>query len=549
DLLNESNETFFVNLSSPALATITDDQGMGTIANDDPVVSIRISDGAAYEGNSGTTNVLFLVSLSAASGQPVQVNYATAHDSTAPNDLQSASGTLRFDPGETNQLLFVSINGDTRNENNETFFVNLSAPFNATLDDNQGLGTILNDEGLPSVSITDMNLVEGNAGSTSAVFFVRLDEAHSQLVSVRYATGDGTATANSDYLSTNGLINFSPGATEQTIVVRVFGDLMNESNETFFVNLVGSTNGVISDFSGVGTITNDDPVPAISITDITVSEGSVADFAVRLSAVSGQLVSVRYATSNGTAVAGVDYVPTNGLVTFNSGVTEQMITVHIPVDQPGEADEAFFINLSSPTNATLSDAQAVGTILEAALAIQILLSTNAVTVPEGATNYVGVRLSVAPPSNVVVTVTRSSGASSLAVSAGASLTFTPGNWNVAQSVTISASEDENAQNETAAFDISSGFDSEVLNATALDNDTKFTRITKLELNGNTVVLSFTTVAGQRYRVQRTGNLDGGVWTTVADSVAGTGGVVPVNDTATSSPGGRFYRIVVLPDGS
>ena len=81
------------------------------------------------EGNSGTVNAAFTVSLSAASGQTVTVNYATANGTAvAPGDYTAASGTLTFTPGVTTQTLTVPVNGDTLNEPNETFFVNLSGP-------------------------------------------------------------------------------------------------------------------------------------------------------------------------------------------------------------------------------------------------------------------------------------------------------------------------------------------------------------------------------------------------------------------------------------
>src|SRR6185503_11046923 len=131
---------------------------------------------------------------------------------------------------------------------------------NATLADSQGLGTILNDDAAPMLSLTDVTVTEGISGTTNAVFTVSLSAPSALPVTVNYATADGTAGAGSDYASTNGLLSFAPGTTNQTITVRVNGDLLNEADETFFVTLSNPTNATIADGQGVGTINNDDPL-------------------------------------------------------------------------------------------------------------------------------------------------------------------------------------------------------------------------------------------------------------------------------------------------
>ena len=109
--------------------------------------ALSIGDVAVPEGNTGTSTATFTVSLSAASGQTVTVNYATANGSaTAGSDYVTASGTLTFPPGSTTQTLSVTVNGDVAIEPNETFFVNLSGAANATIADAQGVGTITDDD-------------------------------------------------------------------------------------------------------------------------------------------------------------------------------------------------------------------------------------------------------------------------------------------------------------------------------------------------------------------------------------------------------------------
>jgi subtilisin family serine protease len=152
----ESNETFFVNLSSPVGATIADAQGVGTIQNDDtppPQPSLSIIDVSQVEGNNGNTAFVFTVTLSSSATETVTVQFATADDSATSaggkeKDYTATSGTLIFNPGVTSLTVTVSVKGDRRVEGDETFFVNLSNPSGATIADGQGMGTIVNDDGL-----------------------------------------------------------------------------------------------------------------------------------------------------------------------------------------------------------------------------------------------------------------------------------------------------------------------------------------------------------------------------------------------------------------
>ena len=368
DTLNELDETFTVNLSAPANATLATATGTGNILNDDAVPTLSINNVSQNEGNAGTTPFVFTVTLSAASGQPVTVNFATANGTaTAGSDYIATSGTLTFASGVTSQTITVPVIGDTINEPDETFTVNLSAPSNATIATTSGLGTILNDDGIPGASINNVTQAEGNAGTTAFVFTVTLSATSGQTVTVNYATANGTATAGSDFLATSGTLTFAPGVTSQTINVPVIGDTVNEANETFSVILSGPTNAFIAVASGLGTILNDDGVPALSINSVSQAEGNSGTtpfvFTVTLSAPSGQPITVNYATANGTATAGSDYTATSGTLTFAPGVTSQSITVPVIGDTVTEPDETFTVNLSAPTNATITTASGLGTIL------------------------------------------------------------------------------------------------------------------------------------------------------------------------------------------
>jgi hypothetical protein len=259
DRLAEPTETFAVNLSAPTNATIDDGQGVGTVLDDEPRISIN--DATVTEGNTGTRPGNFTVTLSVAYDVPVTIGYATANGTaTAGSDYQSASATLTIPAGQTSGTITVLVSGDRLPEPNETFFVNLSAPNYGAITDDQGAGTIVDDE--PRISISDFTKAEGKKGKTTLfTFTVTLSVAYDQPVTVSFRTVDGTATtSNGDYVAQTGTLTFNPGETTKTITIVVKGDNKREANETFFVDLFGnSSNSLFTKNRGIGTILNDDP--------------------------------------------------------------------------------------------------------------------------------------------------------------------------------------------------------------------------------------------------------------------------------------------------
>src|SRR5262249_49196104 len=156
-----------------------------TIINDD-TPAISVTDATVTEGNSGTVNATFTVSLSKAIAQTVMVDWATADGTAlAGSDYAAASGTLSFGPAHTSKTVTVAVLGDTTDEPDETFTVNLSNPYNGAIADGQGVGTILDDDAAPTLSISDVTLAESGG---PAVFTVSLSAASGWTVTVNYAT-------------------------------------------------------------------------------------------------------------------------------------------------------------------------------------------------------------------------------------------------------------------------------------------------------------------------------------------------------------------------
>lgn len=251
-----------INEAGQIAATALDARGaqhavlLTPLSADTPLVSI--GDVSVTEGHTGTRTAAFTVTLSAASGEPVTVAFATADGTaTAGGDYQAAFGTLTFAPGETTKTVSVPVIGDRLGEPSETFLVNLSgATGGAVVTDGQGVGTIVDDE--PRISIGDVAKKEGNGGTTLFAFTVTLSAASDVSVTVNFATADGTAAAGEDYDAAFGTLTFAPGETSKTITVVVRGDKKREADETFSVNLSGAVGALTVDGLGLGTILDDD---------------------------------------------------------------------------------------------------------------------------------------------------------------------------------------------------------------------------------------------------------------------------------------------------
>ena len=359
------------NILETVMADVPDFSFDFAILSSSPTVG-AFTDVSVTEGNSGTKTATFTLTLSRASDQTTTVTVNTANGTaTAGSDFVALTNqVVTFNPGQTSKTVTVTINGDLNFESDESFFLNLTNATNATIADPQSVGTITNDDTVgPEISIAGTTVAEGNAGTGTASFTLTLGAASAQAVSVTVNTAEGTASAGSDYVAlTSQVVTFNPGETSKNILVTIIGDTAVETNETYTVNLSSPVNATLATALATGTITNDDTIgPAISVTDASIAEGNTGTntvtFTLTLDNASVQPVTVTANTANNTATAGSDYIGiVDQVVTFNPGETSKTVVVTISGDAEVEANESFFVNLTNPTNSTLGDAQAVGTI-------------------------------------------------------------------------------------------------------------------------------------------------------------------------------------------
>src|SRR6185369_9381890 len=153
--------------------------------------------------------------------------------------------------------------------------------------------------------------------------------------SVDFTTSDGTAIAGSDYTAASGTVTFAPGELSKNITIRPTSDpLFENANETFTLTLSNPTGATITSGAMTITIQDDDSKPFIFIdSNIRLPEGSSGNtngaINIKLSNPTVQVVTVDYATSNRTAVAGSDYVAASGTVTIPAGSTSFTVNVTI----------------------------------------------------------------------------------------------------------------------------------------------------------------------------------------------------------------------------
>jgi Ca2+-binding RTX toxin-like protein/Tol biopolymer transport system component len=404
-----------------------------------PPPIITFADASIQEGDLvpiGGHSLTFTVRLSPASAGAVTVQYATADGTAvAGEDYDSAAGTLTFAPGETTKSISVPVKPDLIDEPDESFTLVFTNPTNALTSGDPAVGTLLDDDLPPQLSVDDVTAPEANG---VASFTVSLTGATAKTISLEYASDNGSAKEPDDYIDVDDTIPIEPGETETTITVPVVNDTTDELDETLYLSLVDVTNATVADGEGVATITDNDAPPVLSVSDVALDESIPTDddgsgfalislgstgsgarrdafFDVLLSEPSSLDVTVGFTLVPGTATEPADYGggfflfrpssgPTSGSVTFAAGETRQTVVVPINDDFLNEVDETFIVRLQNPVNATIGDGDGQGTIIDEDA--RPSLSIEDVTVTEGTsgTKTADFKVTLAPKSGRSVTV-------------------------------------------------------------------------------------------------------------------------------------------------
>jgi hypothetical protein len=335
-----------------------------------PLPSISINDVTVSEGNAGTVTVTFTITQD--SRGKSSIRFSTAQGTaSSPADFLSRTGRLRFAGGHRRNKVAITVVGDTLDESNETFFLRLTDPVGATIGDGEGEGTITDDDAPPSVSsVATASVPEGNSGdSPFASIDVTLSAASGRQVSVDYGTIDGSALSGSDYDLTVGTLEFAPGETIGSVIVRVVGDDATEGDETFDLDLVNPVNATLGAHPTVVTIQDNDPIPpgsaVLNVSGATIREGNTGTktliFTVTRSGETSTPVNVDFLTTNGEAVAPSDYSSIAGNLSFAATETTATVGVEIKGDRRLEHRERLFLSLTNASvGAAIDKGQATG---------------------------------------------------------------------------------------------------------------------------------------------------------------------------------------------
>ncbi|HEX3152291.1 MAG TPA: Calx-beta domain-containing protein [Gemmataceae bacterium] len=366
DSVYEGNETINLGFAASANYTIggTSAHAM-TIVDDETPPSISIGNASLTEGDSGTTNMTFTVTLSGQSALTTTANFNTANGTAiAGTDYNAASGTVTFPALNTSQNVTVQVIGNTIFQANRQFTVNLSSPANGTIGTGTGTGTINDDDAPASIAVSSGNNQSAGVSTNFASPLVALVKNAAgnpvQGVSVVYAAPG--AGASSVFSTTTNTITVTSNASGLASTGTFAANATAGANYTVSAAATGGSNPS-TNFS----LTNTAP-PVINIGNGSLTEGDSGTanmtFTVTLTTTSSSTVTVNFATANGTAIAGTDYTSTSGVVTFAPGQSSQPVVVPIIGNTIFQANRQFTVALSGPSGAgaTIGTGTGTGTI-------------------------------------------------------------------------------------------------------------------------------------------------------------------------------------------
>ncbi len=555
DTAFELQESFFVNLSSPTNAAIAIGQARGRIFNDDPPPTLSIQDAIVSESAPGTTTkAVFTVRLTGSTRLPVSVSFATQDGTAAAGiDYAAQSGLLVFAPGLANQTISIEVMGDAMFKSNATFSVILSNPSGATIAQAVGACTII-DNGISELD-----------------HFM-----WSVFPSPQYATMPFLATITAQDRRNNIVTSFNGTAAIKAIV----------SSQT---NAVGS--GGTPWAYPLGTLYHDSRIQTIYLAGEIGSAGRVSALSLNVQNPPGQTLSNWTIRIKHTLLSSYDQpaweasgwntvyqrdqtVTAGGWVTFffdlpfhYNGTNNLMIDLSFN-NSSYTTNGACFCTTTKPLRSIFFQTDsAFGPPLE---------WNGAYSPPPSATNQVpNIRLLVENSTQMTpgnpIGFDRGRWMGPIIIQEPATNVFLRildqhGHLGISNPFAVESSADANGDGLPDAWQIRYfGSTSDLRAAPGADPDddgltnveefragtnpldaSNSLRLTAVRFDAGSVRLSFPTISGKRYRLERSDDLAGNKWMIVGDEVAGTGTAVELTDAGGTRERGRFYRLVLIP---
>jgi len=358
DAIQENDKAFAVILEPSSTVILgLPNQTLISVVDDDiaPMVQFNPANYRIYEDQN---EAVITVTVNPLSEFAVSVDYETIADTARPGqDYEYVTGRLTFSSRQSEATFTVPLINDELYEPDETLFLTLSNPSNASLGTPPTATlTILNEDGVPTVQFSqDIFIV--NELEPYALLTITLNQTPTVTSQVNLTTINNTAIANQDYLPISQTITFAPGEVTQLITVPILQDGAFEINETLFLQLSNPIGLIEGDLAQTTLqIINADAKPFVQLSssnyDVIENNGT-AIITVTLNTIAGVPIVVNYKTANGSAIAGMDYIASTGIITIPTGALFQTISVPLLDDVFVEPTEYFSLTLTEADNARL----------------------------------------------------------------------------------------------------------------------------------------------------------------------------------------------------
>ena len=389
----EGNETFIVGLAGVAGgATLGSASAVVTIIDDDGVVQLASANFVVLED---ATNAVVTVNRTGGLTDPVPVvvDIATVAGGTAivGSDYVATNGTVTFAMGVSSQTFHISILNDQLAEPNETINLLLGpitsgsailgSLVNATI-------TIVDNDIAVQFASTNFTVLE--AGPNVTITVTRTGATNAS-VSVSFDTSDGSAVSGADYQPQIGTLVFAVGETSKTFSLTILDDSVVEPDETVNLRLSTPTGGAVLGTPATATLTiiNDDTGVEFAAASFTVVESQTnATITINRLGVTNTAFNVDFATSNNTAVAGVNYTATNGSLVFNAGVLTRTFAVRVTDDAVPLGDKTVNLHLFNATSGAVLGNQSTASLVITDDEVTLQFSAATYSVLEDQTNAV-----------------------------------------------------------------------------------------------------------------------------------------------------------------
>jgi len=361
DLLDENDEQFNTVIFVVTNAQIVASCVIGTITiidNDLPPV-ICINDVSFDESGSATLDI----EIDAVSGLDVTFDWNTSDlDAVGGLDYEISSGTETIPAGMTTTTINIPFIEDNIDEANEQFEVILTGIINASLGaDCVGEVVIEDNDQTPEICISNIT-VDEDAGTASLI--VSLSNPSSSDITLDINSVDNTATDGMDYIGI--AINdttITALDTSLEVIIPIMDDLFFETTEQINVILTDAVNAIIDCSLGQVTISDNEPIPCIAISDVSINETSqVAEFEICTNVASQLPIEFSYVSNDITTTGGLDYVEQNGTLILQPLDTCVILSVPVVDDNLLEFTEQFEIVISAPSNSIICDNTGIATI-------------------------------------------------------------------------------------------------------------------------------------------------------------------------------------------